>query len=75
MLSRNELDRLQEKYGDQYVKVDGPRADLARFRGRVGQVKTVNWNGRALVQFDPPARGWHDIDLEFLTVVSPPTKE
>jgi len=68
------LRSLRFEYENQLVVVEGDRPELQRFKGRVGQVKTVNCNGRALVQFDSGNdRGWYDIDLDFLRVVDPPT--
>lgn len=70
-----QIDDLRRRYTDQYVIVDGNVAELARFRGLVGQVKTVNMNGHALVQFQGTAdRAWYNIPLEHLTVVEVPTK-
>lgn len=67
------IDKLKDQYTDQYVAVDASRPELARFKGVVGQVKTVNYNGRALVQFDADSnRGWYDIELDFLKVVDKP---
>ncbi len=67
------IDELRRRFTDQYVVVDGNVAPLARFRGLVGQVKTVNMNGQALVQFQGTAdRAWYNIPLEHLTVVEPP---
>jgi hypothetical protein len=68
---------LKNQYTDKYVKVDAARPELARFRDAVGQVKTVNMNGRALVEFlDYHLNiGWFDIDLSCLTVVDPPPKD
>jgi hypothetical protein len=37
--------------------------------GQPGRVKTINFNGRALVQFDGPDRGWYDIDPGCLKLV------
>ncbi|MGO8690511.1 MAG: hypothetical protein ACLQLG_12890, partial [Thermoguttaceae bacterium] len=34
-----------------------------------GKIKAINFDGRALVQFDGPDQGWHDIDLICLRVV------
>ncbi len=34
-----------------------------------GKNKAINFDGRALVQFDGPDQGWHDIDLICLRVV------
>jgi hypothetical protein len=67
------IQKLREDYTDQYVVVDASRPELVRFKGAVGQVKTINHNGRALVQFDLDSnRGWYDIDLDFLKVVEKP---
>jgi hypothetical protein len=67
---------LKSQYTDKYVKVDASRPELARFRDVVGQVKTVNMNGRALVEFlDYHLNiGWFDIDVNSLTVVEAPSK-
>lgn len=68
------IEDLKTKFTDQYVKVDPARPELARFRDVVGQVKTVNMSGRALVEFlDYHLNiGWFDIDLGALTVVDKP---
>lgn len=73
----NPVEQLKNQYTDKYVAVDATRPELARFRGAVGQIKTVNMNGRALVQFlDYHLNtGWFDIDLACLTVVDPPPKD
>src|SRR5438874_8182458 len=66
-------EQLQDEYTDKYVVVDDSRPELARFRGFVGQVKTVNMNGRALVEFQRYENiGWYDIELPFLKVVEKP---
>ena len=53
--------------------VTGDRPDLARFQDVVGQVKTVNLSGRALVQFDANNdRAWYDIAFDNLKVVDKP---
>lgn len=68
-----QIDELRRRFTDQYVVVDGNVAELARFRGLVGQVKTVNMSGQALVQFQGTAdRAWYNIPLECLTVVEAP---
>jgi hypothetical protein len=71
------VEQLKREYTDKYVKVDAARPELARFRDVVGQVKTVNMSGRALVEFvDYHLNiGWFDIDLSCLTVVPKPTDE
>jgi hypothetical protein len=67
-------DQLKQKYTDKYVVVDAQRPELARFRDVVGQVKTVNMSGRALVEFlDYHINiGWYDIDPSFLKLVDKP---
>src|SRR5260221_14009746 len=67
-------DLLKEQYTDKYVVVDAQRPELARFRDVVGQVKTVNMSGRALVEFGDyhVNIGWYDIDPSFLKVVDKP---
>jgi hypothetical protein len=71
------LDRVRREYIDKYVVVDAKRPELARFGDVVGQVKTVNMNGRALVEFlDYHCNtGWHDIELDYLKVVDPPASK
>jgi hypothetical protein len=68
------IDQLKQDWTDKYVVVDGARPELARFRDVVGQVKTVNMSGRALVEFADYHLniGWFDIDLDFLKVVDKP---
>lgn len=67
------VERLKQEYTDRYVVADASRPELARFKGQVGQIKTINFNGRALVQFDADNnRGWYDIDLDFLKIVDKP---
>ncbi len=65
--------RLNEQYAGQYVVVDAKRPELARFEGTVGQVKAVNMNGLALVEFDRTNdRARYDIELDYLRVVDRP---
>ena len=72
MLSER-IEKLRQQYTDQYVTVDAERPELARFKGTVGQVKTVNMSGRALVQFvEDSNRGWYDVELDYLKVVDKP---
>ncbi len=67
------IEKLKQEYTDEYVVVDGQRPELARFKDMVGQVKTVNCSGRALVEFEADNdRGWHDIELDYLKVVDKP---
>ncbi len=68
-------EKLKRELTDKYVKVDSSRPELARFQDAVGQVKTVNMSGRALVEFDQYLNiGWYDIDPSFLSVVPKPEK-
>ncbi|MHC4404243.1 MAG: hypothetical protein ACYTG0_31700 [Planctomycetota bacterium] len=67
------IERLKQEYTDKYVAVSGDRPELARFKKMVGQVKTVNMSGRALVEFDANNdHGWYDIELDYLKVVDKP---
>jgi len=63
---------LRLEYSDRYVVVEGDRPELARFRGRVGRVQTINCNGRAIVQFEGVDRSWYDLDLDYLKIVEAP---
>ena len=69
-----QIEKIKQDYTDKYVVVDAERPELARFQDVVGQVKTVNMSGRALVEFmDFHLNiGWHDIDLDYLKVVDKP---
>jgi hypothetical protein len=69
-----EVERLQREYTDKYVVVDADRPELARFADTVGIVKTINYNGRALVEFlDYHANiGWYDIGLDYIKIVPKP---
>ena len=67
----DQVDLLQREWTDQFVQVDDSVAELKRFAGLTGQVKTVNMSGQALVEFDGSEDiGWYDIHPEFLTVVA-----
>lgn len=50
---------LRREWTDQYVEINPDRPELKRFAGIVGRVVTVNWSGRALVDFQDG--GWYDI--------------
>jgi hypothetical protein len=65
--------QLQRNLTDKFVVVDDSLPELKRFSGLTGTVKTVNFTGRALVQFDGNNNiGWYDIDPKFLKVVDAP---
>jgi hypothetical protein len=70
----DQIEQLKREYTDKYVVVDEGRPELARFGGQVGLVKTINMNGRALVEFQDYIAniGWFDIELDFLKVVPKP---
>lgn len=61
------LDELRKEWIDQYVRVNPVRPELSRFKDIVGRVITVNYNGKAVVDFQDGA--WYDItaDATFLT--------
>jgi hypothetical protein len=50
---------LKREWIDQYVTVKPERPELKRFAGIVGRVVTVNWNNRALIDFQDG--GWYDV--------------
>ena len=52
-------DQLKQEWVDQYVTINPDKPELKRFAGIVGRVVTVNFNGRALVDFQDGA--WYDI--------------
>ncbi|MBX3433071.1 MAG: hypothetical protein KF847_07105 [Pirellulales bacterium] len=68
------IEQIKQDWTDKYVVVDATLPELARFRELVGQVKTVNMSGRALVEFmDYHLNvGWYDIDRAYLKQVSKP---
>ena len=69
-------EQLKKEWTDKYVVVDEGAPELKRFSGLTGTVKTINMNGRALVEFDGAVDiGWYDIDPSFLKVVSEPLKK
>lgn len=62
-------DRLKAEWTDKFVMVNEDRPELKRFAGIVGRVVTVNFNGKALIDFQDG--GWYDITAspQFLRVV------
>ncbi|HEY1065582.1 MAG TPA: hypothetical protein VGE52_05720 [Pirellulales bacterium] len=72
--SADEVARLREQWTDRWVRLDASRPEFGRFAGAVGQVKTVNMNGRALVEFAEHLAnvGWYDVDVAALSVVAAP---
>src|SRR3990172_5913375 len=73
MMSIEIAERLKSEFTDKYVEVAGGVPELRRFASRTGLVKTVNMNGRALVEFQGfEDIGWYDIDTTYLKVVPAP---
>ncbi|MFM8292628.1 MAG: hypothetical protein ACKONH_03330 [Planctomycetia bacterium] len=67
------IERLKAEWTDKYVVVDSPAPELARFARTTGLVRTVNMNGRCLVEFDQfNNTGWYDIDPAALKIVPKP---
>ena len=62
---------LRREWTDQYVEINPDRPELKRFAGIVGRVVTVNWSGKALVDFQDG--GWYDITAapQYLTKLDP----
>ena len=65
-------EQLKRDLTDKWVIVADAVPELRRFADLSGRVKTVNMNGRALVEFVAEDIGWYDIDPQFLTVVDGP---
>ncbi len=67
------VDALKRTWSDKFVRVKaGARPDLTRFEGRVGRVVTVNYSGRAVVDFADG--GWYDV-ADFEAVLEEVTDE
>ena len=62
---------LKREWTDQYVEVNPERPELKRFAGILGRVVTVNWSGKALIDFQDG--GWYDLtaSAEFLNKLDP----
>jgi hypothetical protein len=67
------IERLKSDWTDKYVVIDSAAPELARFANATGIVRTVNMNGRCLVEFDQFNNiAWYDIDPSALKIVSEP---
>ena len=55
----NQLEELKREWTGQFVKANENSPELKRFAGLIGRVITVNWNGKALIDFADG--GWYDI--------------
>jgi len=71
MCPNRHIAQLRQRYVGRQVTVDASRPELARMAGRLGVVKAINCNGRAIVEFDCPDRSRYDIAPEFLRLVEP----
>jgi hypothetical protein len=67
LTSEEKHEELKRQWLDQLVVVDPERPELRRFGGIVGRVVTINWNLRALVDFQDG--GWYDIAPDYLVKV------
>jgi hypothetical protein len=71
--SKASVDALKREWTDRYVRVKpDARPELKRFEGKVGRVVTVNYGGRAVVDFADGA--WYDV-LGFEDVLEVVTDE
>ncbi len=67
------VNALKREWTDKLVRVKPEvRSDLTRFAGRVGRIVTVNYSGRAVVDFADG--GWYDI-ADFAAVLEVVTDE
>lgn len=67
------IEKIKQEYTDKFVVVDESCPELRRFVGQTGMVRTVNMNGRALVEFDGHLNiGWYDIEIDYLKVIDKP---
>ena len=55
----DEAEALKRAWTDRFVQVRPGHAEYERFAGRVGRVVTVNFGGRAIVDFADGA--WYDL--------------
>jgi hypothetical protein len=69
--SPTQIELLKKTWSDRLVRVrPGSRPELTRFETMVGRVVTVNWSGRAVIDFADGA--WYDVtDFEsVLTMIT-----
>jgi len=72
IMLREQLEQLRQEYIGRYVTVESDAPELAALRGRLGQVKTINSNGHALIRFEGAHESWHDIEMDCVKVVDEP---
>jgi len=70
MIDLDKMDELRAEWIDRFVVVREDRPELTRFASRVGRVVTVNYSGKAIVDFADGA--WYDIpaSAEHLTILT-----
>jgi hypothetical protein len=68
--SFTEAEQLKHTWTDKFVRVKDGFPQYERFKGKIGRVVTVNYGGKAIVDFADGA--WYDIpaSAEYLEVVS-----
>lgn len=75
-MSIERAEALKKELTDQWVRVSSPAPELQRFANCVGQVKTVNMNCQALVEFfGDKDVSWYDIAPEYLTITEKPEEK
>lgn len=55
----DEAEALKRTWTDKFVRIKPGHTEYARFAGKVGRVVTVNYGGRAIVDFADGA--WYDV--------------
>ena len=70
-LTQAQLETLRSEWTDRFVRVNPNRPELQRFGDTIGRVVTVNWSGKAIIDFQDG--GWYDITAseQYLTRVDP----
>src|SRR5262245_55908959 len=53
------IEDLKSEWTDKFVRVNPDRPELRRFKDIIGRVVTVNWNAKAVIDFQDG--GWYDI--------------
>jgi hypothetical protein len=72
-VSPAKLEELKSEWTDQFVRINPAHSELKRFDGLIGRVVTVNWNGKALVDFADG--GWYDVTASSKYLQKVPAEE
>lgn len=68
-----QIEKLRQQYTNRYVIIPGAQPKYRRFRGRIGQVKTITMQGQALVGWvDSADRAWYAMELDALELLEEP---